>query len=281
MKKFLILLILSLSAWAQTPTPRPEPSATTYGVDELSLFPTYTRASFKAVFGKEAPAFDVTKAPKFWFDITPGTTKMYNTLSGAVVTPLGLTQVEASSVNIPDISQPQYPGSFQVVDDKVRYTSQVDLDVWLQSFVSNTEGNVNKSILIDPVGLGNQIPAQAAYLCSFLKTNDQTFHGGIDPACNNPQPLIAKYTNVLVGWAMQAAKIQDLMGMVPGTPCKYCDAVAKPAVGTPIRPLFPDETLTASMMGGVMVTRTSSGVGGFTDADRSLLKAIASKLGVQ
>ena len=55
MKLFLIALLGALSLVAQTPTPKPQPADAVYGVDQLTLLPTYTRDSYETTFGRQAP----------------------------------------------------------------------------------------------------------------------------------------------------------------------------------------------------------------------------------
>ncbi len=283
MKLLLASLALAISAFAQAPLARPEPAAQSYSTDELSLFPTYTRATYKSAFGKDAPAFDITKAPKFWFDSTEKTgTVNYKVLTGVNITPLALPAADASNVNIPPDSQPQMPPVFVVVDSGKRFTSVPGVDDFLQNKIWQLESAaLTQTTPIDPAALVAQLAPAAAYVCGWQQQNDSTFHQGTDPSCATQSVVVGKYTPILQTWAQSAATVQDLMGVVPGTPCKFCDAIARSAVSMPIRPLFPDEKVTiASMMGGVLVVRTAPAPpvqvqgGTFTDADRAMLQSI-------
>ncbi len=70
-KKLLLLFVLSLGfSFAQVPTAKPQPATPTYALDQLILLPEYTRASYESTFGVQAGAYDVTRAPKTWFDST-------------------------------------------------------------------------------------------------------------------------------------------------------------------------------------------------------------------
>ncbi len=305
MKNLLSLLLLCFSVRAQVPTPQPEPTATSYDTSVLNLLPSYNLASFKAVTGTDAPEFDVTKAPKFWFDSTKSCSVpsvAYKSQAGTNLVPFSVTGCDAAAVNIPPASQPQMPAVLNVVDDGVRYTSLADLDVYLQNQVYLAESlmltnggspaSTGQAVVvtpIDPTKAAGTIAGWANYICQFQTFNDLHFHGGVDPACNNAAAkaaAIAKYSAAIQDWATQAAKVQDLMGIVPGTPCKFCDAVAKAPVPMPVRDLFPDERLqVASMMGGVLVVRTpavgpapqapvQSPGGGFLDSDRAMLQQV-------
>jgi hypothetical protein len=125
------------------------------------------------------------------------------------------------------------------------------------------------------------VQPDAQYLCTWLSFNDAHFHGGIDPNCANQAPLIAKYSDLIKTWAQAAVVVQDLMGSVPGTRCKFCDAMAASPVPMPVRPLYPDEKIAlASMMGGQIIVRTLPPKpvevqgGTFTDADRKALQQV-------
>ena len=48
----------------------PQPDREAYGFAELALFQTYTRETYRAAFGVQAPAWNPSRPPKFWFDST-------------------------------------------------------------------------------------------------------------------------------------------------------------------------------------------------------------------
>ncbi len=265
MKRIALLLSLFLNTLdAQAPAPQPEPSATVYDVGQLSLFPSYTRASYKAATGKDAPVFDVTRAPKTWFDSTAGGS--YQALSGFALVPFTLSPAEASTVNLLPDATPSLPAALAIVDDGARYAGLSGLDVYLQNVVRSAElGNgsapINPSTIVEtvasgPFGTSPGIAAAAQAKCASLAGNNQMFNGGLDPACNAPSALIGKYSASLEAWAAAAQTVQVEMGLVPGTPCLYCAAIARAPVPMPVRPLYPDERVqTGGMMGGVLVSR--------------------------
>src|SRR5271154_5931030 len=47
-----------------------QPDLLAYGIQELALFVSYTRDSYLAAFGVQAPAWDPTRVKKTWFDTT-------------------------------------------------------------------------------------------------------------------------------------------------------------------------------------------------------------------
>lgn len=296
MKLLLTLLLISASLFAQVPTARPEPASLSYSLSELNLLPSYTRAGYKTAIGQDAPAFDITKAPKFWFDATAiagcaGKTSTYQSLSLAQLTetPFSLPACDASVVNIPLDTPPTLPAVLTVVDDGVRYTGVMGLEDYLQNQVRTNEiqagcngGTLCTQVAIKSAALVATVPAAAKFLCNWQTFNDQNFKGGVDPACGNTAPLVAKYSAVIQAWGDQAAKVQTLMGLVAGTPCIYCAAVAAAPVPMPVRPLFPDERIVGSLIGEPVITRvptSSSGPApaagdGFTAADRATLQNI-------
>ena len=52
------------------PAEQAQPDQISYGVDSLELFQTYTRETYRAAFGSEAPPWDPSRPPKAWFDST-------------------------------------------------------------------------------------------------------------------------------------------------------------------------------------------------------------------
>lgn len=101
----------------------------TYSLDKLYLFPVYqTREHFANLTGQEAPPFDSTRPPKYWFDpdaekslfrnVVYQTTLAYTEAGGLLLTEDGRPQLqsmlllkkEAATVNIPP-NMTNYPGA--------------------------------------------------------------------------------------------------------------------------------------------------------------------------
>lgn len=65
-----------------TPVSQPvipaQPDLLAYSVDDLGLFSNFTRASYQAAFGVQAPAWDPTRLTKTWFDSTVDTSNPAN-----------------------------------------------------------------------------------------------------------------------------------------------------------------------------------------------------------
>lgn len=59
-----------MSSPVSLPIIPPQPDREAYGFAELALFQTYTRETYRAAFGVQAPAWNPSRPPKFWFDST-------------------------------------------------------------------------------------------------------------------------------------------------------------------------------------------------------------------
>lgn len=71
MNKIVMLACLCFQALAQpvsTPVVPAQPTTATYGLSALNEFQTYTRASYLAKFGVQAPAYNPAAPPRTWFD---------------------------------------------------------------------------------------------------------------------------------------------------------------------------------------------------------------------
>ena len=63
-----------------------QPNQELYSVQDLALFKTYSRDSYRAAFGLEAPAYDPARLLKSWFDSTvdvsdPGNVAVYHVVA--------------------------------------------------------------------------------------------------------------------------------------------------------------------------------------------------------
>lgn len=64
------------------PQEKPQPTDQSYGLDQLDLFSKFTRDTYLAAFGEQAPPFDATKQPKYWFDSSVPVNDMAYTING-------------------------------------------------------------------------------------------------------------------------------------------------------------------------------------------------------
>src|ERR1700676_1207384 len=98
-----------------TPVSQPvtpvQPNQEVYGIQELGLFSTYSRDTYLALFGIEAPAWDPSRVTKTWFVSTgdtsnPANIAIYQTITlnqsaQWTMSPLVLPAQEAAIVNLP------------------------------------------------------------------------------------------------------------------------------------------------------------------------------------
>jgi hypothetical protein len=94
-----------------------QPSAESYSVQDLALFKSYSRQSYRAAFGLEAPAYDPSRLRKSWFDSTvdvsdPSNVAVYRVASqdqngNAILRQIVIPAQEAATVNLPGAIQ--YP----------------------------------------------------------------------------------------------------------------------------------------------------------------------------
>jgi len=107
-----------MSAPVSLPVAPPQPNEASYSPATLALFQEYSRESYRAAFGVDAPAWDPTRLYKTWFDSSvfapqPGTVAYQifgQDLKGAWgFQPLTLVLADAAAVNLPGaITYPQY-----------------------------------------------------------------------------------------------------------------------------------------------------------------------------
>jgi hypothetical protein len=110
----------NLSKLASLPVVPAEPNLLAYGVLELALFANYTRDSYLAAFGVQAPAWDPNRVKKTWFDSTVDTSDPANlavykivgrdsTGQNYAIKQMVIPSSEAAAVNLPGaITYPVY-----------------------------------------------------------------------------------------------------------------------------------------------------------------------------
>ena len=88
------------------PTPQPQPSDAFYDISELNLFTDFTRVTYRAAAGEDAPTGDNTKRPKAWLDSSlvakaPTDQVTYKVIDATgAVSSITMSVAEASAVNI-------------------------------------------------------------------------------------------------------------------------------------------------------------------------------------
>lgn len=106
-----------------TPVSRPvipaQPNQLAYGTQQLALFRIYTRESYLAEFGVQAPAWDPARLRKTWFDTTVDTSDPANVAVYRILAPdqsgnwgprqMVIPASEAATVNLPGtLTYPAY-----------------------------------------------------------------------------------------------------------------------------------------------------------------------------
>jgi hypothetical protein len=280
-----------MSTPVSQPVIPPQPDLEAYGVQELALFNTYTRATYQAAFGVQAPAWDPTRLTKTWFDSTVDTSNPANIATyqivgtdpsnNWVIEPLTMPAPEAATVNLTGaITYPPY-------------------------VVAPTDATRGGSVL-NPIYLSLESDAQAFMIefggTSLLDEGATPVLPAIYPP-DEPRRLwdvLINGTPVNVG-----ALLQDMNANGVGAPGQWETSggqpmwVAAPPAPTgsndtrpprpmPVRSLLPNEKLQTGLM-GVSVVRTdlqqqaNEQAGQFTPDDRATLQQIyqlVSQLGI-
>jgi hypothetical protein len=278
-----------------TPVSQPvtpvQPNQEVYGIQELGLFSTYTRDSYRALFGIEAPAWDPSRVTKTWFDSTvdtsnPANIAIYQTITlnqsaQWTMSPLVLPAQEAAIVNLPGAAV--YPA-------------------YVVMPTSATRGGS----VINPLYLSMELDARA--IMAEFGATDLSDEGATAqfPVLYPPDEprrmwgIVFKGGAVNVG-ALQASSNANGIGApgqwntsgsepvwvpAPAAPSGLNDT--RPARPMPVRNLLANEKIQPGLM-GVSIVRTdlqqqaNAAAGQFTPDDRATLQQIfkiVSKLGL-
>src|SRR6266404_4533333 len=101
----------TMSSPVSQPVIPPQPNLAVYGTQELALFKDYTRDTYRAAFGVEAPHWDPSRLKKSWFDSTadrsdPANVAIYKIVAkdqsgNWAIRQLVMPAQEAGAVNLP------------------------------------------------------------------------------------------------------------------------------------------------------------------------------------
>ncbi|HLX46123.1 MAG TPA: hypothetical protein VKR43_21910 [Bryobacteraceae bacterium] len=108
-----------MSAPVSIPVTPAQPNLLAYGIQELGLFTSFTRDTYLAAFGVQAPAWDPNRLTKVWFDSTVDTSDPSNVAVYQIVgkdqsgnwtiKQMVIPTSEAATVNLPGaITYPAY-----------------------------------------------------------------------------------------------------------------------------------------------------------------------------
>ena len=261
-----------------------QPDQAIYGLSALETVPSFTRESYLAAFGVQAPSFDAAMPPKYWFDSTvdasmPGNVAVYEqaALSGlsAQIAQMRMPASQAAAVNIPGlIAYPTYviaPTSAAINGQPVNadilssYQDAVNLAAsWAlgSSAVFDGDPAMGPFAIVYPATESRRQwmilvkgIAQNAGICLAAMYAQGIGHPG-DWDLNGPEPL----------WK-PAPDAAD--GITSGVPLPGSQ------VPVPVRALLANEQI-ISTLGGAMVARTdmssaATEAGGFGASDRATL----------
>jgi hypothetical protein len=259
-----------------------QPNTEFYSVQDLVLFKAYSRDSYRAAFGVEAPAYDPVRVLKSWFDSTvdgsdPSNLAVYRILAedqsgNGLLRQMVLPAQEAATVNLPGA---------------IRYPAYV---------VAPTLATRGGSVL-NPLYLSLESDAEtlmAALSGSNLQQEDLPSF----PATFPTDELRRQWYFLVQGQPVNAGALllmRNAHGVgapgrwdvsspqpvwVPDSPGPTGEDDTRAPRPMPIRDLLPNEQLFRGMMGILGVVRTDlqkaadEASGQFTQDDRALLRQI-------
>jgi len=258
-----------------------QPDRTSYGPEALALFETFTRDTYLAAFGVQAPVWDVSRPPKFWFDSTvdvsaPSNVAVYKVIDTSSGTPalrqLVIPAVEAAAVNLPGAVT--YAPYAIAPTHTTRFGSGVNPQyLSLQADATALMTELGGSGLADD-GVSGQYPAlypsnEPRRIWSFVFSGNPV-NAGLLLAARNAGGVGSPGL-----WDLSAAFPQWIPAAAAPTGLDDRRA-ARPM---PVRDLLANEELQAEPLGlgGAMVVRTDlvqANSTGFTPDDRKLLQQI-------
>jgi hypothetical protein len=271
---------------ANIPTSRPlvpaQPNTEFYSIQDLALFKSYSRESYRAAFAMEAPAYDPARVLKSWFDSSvdvsdPNNVAVYRVVAqdqsgDGVLRQMVMPAQEAATVNL--------PGAIQHPAYVVRPTLAI-----------------RGGSILNPIYLSLESDAQAL-MVELGGSNLQQEDLPSFPASYPADELRRQWYFLVQGQAVNAGAlllIRNAQGV--GAPGHWDVSspqpvwVSDPSASTgendtrapraiPVRDLLPNEQLYRGMMGILGVVRAdlqkaaAEASGEFTPDDRALLRQI-------
>ena len=259
-----------------------QPGTEFYNIQDLVLFKTYSRDTYRAAFGMEAPAYDPARVIKTWFDSTvdvshPGNLAVYRVVTqdqkgNGVLQQMVLPAQEAATVNLPGA---------------IPYAPYV---------VTPTLATRGGSVM-NPIYLSLESDAQALMIGlggTNLQQEDLPSFPASYPSDEPRRPwyFLVKGVSVNAGallWTRNAKGVGapghwDISApqpvWVPDPPAPTGEEDTRPRRAVPVRDLLPNEQLYTGIMGILGVVRTdlqkaaAESSGQFTADDRALLRSI-------
>ena len=281
-----------------------QPDSPSYGLGSLSLFKSFTRETYFATFGVQAPAFNPSLRPKSWFDtsfdvsLSDGVTIYIHSLGQEPTTaqPLGLKKF---AITIQEAMHLNLPGLQFFTPYLVAPTGATVVDL------NGGSNRVNANTL----SLPSEADAIAADIGAASGTTFKKQEGALGGPFTYTYPLTEarRNFNIVSSDGLKNFNVGSLLILQnangvgkpgkwvftsAGEPTWVVDAVSAssntlPSWDMPLRPLLANEKLSASIFAQVIVLRTDKtqpGVpsatsgSGLTDADRAMLADIQKKV---
>lgn len=275
-----------MSAPVSQPVIPPEPDQVAYSVQALALFPSYTRDSYLAAFGIQAPPWDPSRLTKTWFDTTvdvsnPANVALYKVIGlnpggkwGPVqlVIPVG----EAATVNLTgSVSYPPYSIDPTQISSGGAFINAMYLS--LESDARALMQTLDGSDLMFETG--NPVFPIVYPAGEPRRIWDLTVNGAV---CNAGTLLAARNANGIGAPGHWQPSAGGPVWVPDPAPTGANDM--RQARPIPVRDLLPNEELQMGLM-GVSVVRTDlvaqQGItaGQFTPDDRATLQQIYQMIG--
>jgi hypothetical protein len=251
------------------------------GINDLRLFPEYTRESYEAVFGAQAPPFDLTKPVKTWFD--PAGAGAYSQLvNGAPPSfaPLVMTPAEAKTVNL--------PGAYRYPAYEVLPTLAVMVWGNLRPLASaaTLSSEAEANTLGAELGVVPSIPPFETTGIRFEWRGEtrRNWEIVVNGARYNVQTLLQ--TKSVAGVGAPGKWVKDDVGSLAWESLpQVTQSPDGKSVPVPVRTLADDEEFASTPFGWVVrkkgMNTTPAGSGGDTGEILRLVTAIAKTLGIQ
>jgi hypothetical protein len=260
-----------------------QPKQDSYGFSELALFKSYSRESFRAAFGAEAPPFDPARLIKTWFDSSadtsdPANVVLYKTISPDQKGQWGVRQMvmparEAASLNLPgSVLYPPY------VIAPTQAARAGNSGIWAATLSLKAEADA----LLEELGLsGVQLLDEGS--------------GSVFPVVYGDEPrrqwfFVYKGTSYGIGGLLSSKhsngigapghwSVAESIEWIPDSPAPTGLKDGRPPREVPVRDLLPNEKIVATLMGPVIVRTDRAQIlaeasGQFTELDRLALKDV-------
>ncbi|MBZ5673284.1 MAG: hypothetical protein LAP61_03475 [Acidobacteriia bacterium] len=259
-----------------------QPSTEFYNIQDLVLFKAYSRDSYRAAFGVEAPAYDPARVLKTWFDSTvdvsnPGDVAVYRIVAqtkdgNGILQQMVMPAQEAATVNLPGAVQYapyMVTPTLATRGGSVMNPIYLSLESDARALMTELGGaNLQQEDLPSfPASYPSNEPRRAWY---FLMQGQSINVGALLLMSN------AKGVGAPGHWDISSP--QPLW--VPDPPAPTGEDDTRPPRAMPVRDLMPNEQLYTGMMGILGVVRTDlqktadEASGQFTPDDRAMLRSI-------